>query len=97
MRYYRQEVLTQIESLIPHFIARFSEETSSEMHIQIYLEAGHYAPDGERLEEGWFSANVTVPHEHGYVDEGKIAEAAKALALYLRQNDAKQQLANFDF
>lgn len=94
MSIHRQNVLQEIEKQIPHWIAKFNDETADELEVIIHLEAGHCSPSGETLEEGWFGASTRIPHRHGYVDEKDLQAAVDALRLYLHQYDAKQQLKN---
>jgi hypothetical protein len=94
MSFYREKALVEIEKLIPHFIASFNDETSEKLRVHVHIEAGHYSPDGDKLEEGWFAANVWVPHERGYVEQADIDLAASELKVILSQNDSKNQLKN---
>ena len=94
MRYHREQVLTEIELLVPNFIASFNDETPEKLRVHVHIEAGHFGPGGESLEEGWFPANVWVPHSHGYVEKDDIATAAKELKDILSQNDSNGQIRN---
>lgn len=94
MSIHRHNVLQEIEKKIPHWVAKINAETSDELEITIHLEAGHYSPSGERLEEGWFGASISVPHQHGYVDEEDLQTAVDELLRLLSQHDTNGQLKN---